>query len=107
MLLNKFQKGNHKGRPIIKIAAIDNGLSFPQQHFGYFRKYCYKWASCPQADQPFSDQTAKQLLPLLDGKCGFNGYAIENLVKQLLKIFKKDTSFTEDIFNQQMQVLRG
>lgn len=56
----------HETYPIVKLAAIDNGLSFPWQHPVDCRSYPYSWATLPQCRIPFSQGLRDHMLRLLN-----------------------------------------
>lgn len=91
----------------IKIAAIDNGVSFPTQHFGTVRKFVYQWVHCPESEVPFDDKLANDTLKHLDGKRGFNGKFIERILSNVRHLFRLDASFDEEVFQNQAKVFRG
>eukprot|EP00117_Sycon_ciliatum_P031659 scpid80085/ scgid6023/ Phosphatidylinositol 4-kinase type 2-beta; Phosphatidylinositol 4-kinase type II-beta len=90
------------GRGSITIAAIDNGLSFPFKHPDSWRAYPYHWAWLPMAKKPFSKATVDHVLPKIS-----DPRFAEDLIDDLLSLFKEDSSFNVLHFNQQMGVLRG
>ncbi|KAJ8365345.1 hypothetical protein SKAU_G00141760 [Synaphobranchus kaupii] len=63
--------------PIIKIAAIDNGLAFPLKHPDSWRAYPFYWAWLAQAKE------------------------------DLYELFKKDPGFDRGQFHKQIAVMRG
>ena len=118
------------GLPILRIAAIDNGLAFPFKHPDSWRTYPFGWAllaaarvtqppfrlsacrlffllsffaqaqHCPQV--PFSAETKAKFLPKL-----IDPDWTENLTKELRRIAQIDLDYNESQFNKQMSVLRG
>eukprot|EP00038_Savillea_parva_P018592 m.24421 g.24421 ORF g.24421 m.24421 type:complete len:446 (+) comp4159_c0_seq1:284-1621(+) len=86
----------------IHIAAIDNGLAFPHKHPDDWRAYPYHWAYLPQAKNPFSQETANLLLPVLS-----DDDRVETLVSRVFDIFSLDKSFSKGTFDRQMAVMRG
>nr|USH46105.1 phosphatidylinositol 4-kinase type 2-beta [Androctonus crassicauda] len=88
--------------PEIKIAAIDNGLSFPFKHPDSWRAYPYYWAWLPNAKVPFSQETRDLILPKISDM-----NFVQELCDDLLELFKTDKGFDEQIFERQMSVMRG
>lgn len=86
----------------VKIAAIDNGLSFPFKHPDSWRAYPYHWAWLSQAKLPFSVETQQHLLPLVS-----NGDFVEEVVDDLRSLFEQDKGFDSHMFERQMGVMRG
>lgn len=86
----------------VRIAAIDNGLSFPYKHPDEWRAYPFHWYSLPWAATPFTDEIKKEFIPKLK-----NSDFIEKLITHLHELFSIDRNFDEHIFNKQMAVLRG
>lgn len=91
-----------KKKPVIKIAAIDNGLAFPFKHPDEWRAYPYYWAWLPYAKIPFS-QEAKDLVYSQLTDMNF----VQELCDDLYQIFSKDGGFSKSLFERQMSVLRG
>lgn len=89
-------------RPMIKIAAIDNGLAFPFKHPDEWRAYPYYWAWLPYAKIPFSQECRKQYYPMLTDM-----NFVQELCDELYVVFSKDGGFDNSIFEKQMSVLRG
>ncbi|XP_053471636.1 phosphatidylinositol 4-kinase type 2-alpha [Ictalurus furcatus] len=88
--------------PIIKIAAIDNGLGFPLKHPDSWRAYPFYWAWLAQAKVPFSLEIKELVLPkLLDPNF------IKDLEEDLYELFKKDPGFDRGQFHKQLSVMRG
>ncbi|KAH0616271.1 hypothetical protein JD844_027266 [Phrynosoma platyrhinos] len=75
--------------PIIKIAAIDNGLAFPFKHPDEWRAYPFHWAWLPQAKVPFSEETVDLILP------------------RISDMNFTDKGFDKTTFENQMSVMRG
>ncbi|KNC48467.1 phosphatidylinositol 4-kinase type 2-alpha [Thecamonas trahens ATCC 50062] len=88
--------------PRVAIAAIDNGLAFPFKHPNGCRTYPYAWASLPQAALPFSDTLAAELEPILHDNMKWDSTAAA-----LRDVFELDTSYDDESFEHQMQVMRG
>lgn len=89
-------------RPIIKVAAIDNGLAFPFKHPDEWRAYPYYWAWLPYAKIPFSQETRQQFYPLLTDM-----NFVQDLCDDLRQVFSNDGGFDKNMFERQMSVLRG
>eukprot|EP01135_Chromosphaera_perkinsii_P010933 Nk52_evm17s2284 gene=Nk52_evmTU17s2284 len=100
---SEYGDGARKSRTgRIKIAAIDNGLSFPFKHPDSWRAYPYHWAWLEQAKIPFSEETCERLLPLVTDQ-----KFTDSLCDDLFKLFKEDKGFDKGLFESQMSVLRG
>ncbi len=84
--------------PRIQVAAIDNGLAFPTQHPNRIRSYPYGWLSNPVADEPFSRDTAMELLPLLTAQ------RTEEMMRGLEARFRLDPDFSPKSFAKQKSV---
>lgn len=89
-------------KPIIRIAAIDNGLAFPFKHPDEWRAYPYYWAWLPYAKIPFSAETKKLVYAELTDM-----NFVQDLCDELYHIFSKDGGFDKNMFERQMSVLRG
>lgn len=88
--------------PLIKIAAIDNGLAFPFKHPDEWRAYPYYWAWLPYAKIPFSQETKDSFYAQLTDM-----NFVHELCDELYQIFSADKGFDKDMFERQMSVLRG
>ncbi|XP_072512903.1 phosphatidylinositol 4-kinase type 2-alpha [Salminus brasiliensis] len=88
--------------PIIKIAAIDNGLAFPLKHPDSWRAYPFYWAWLAQAKVPFSQEIRELVLPKLS-----DPNFIKDLEEDLYELFKKDPGFDRGQFHKQISVMRG
>lgn len=88
--------------PLIKIAAIDNGLAFPFKHPDEWRAYPFYWGWLPQANVPFSEETRNLILPLISDM-----NFVQDLCEDLYELFKIDKGFDRAIFENQMSVMRG
>ncbi|MCJ8748183.1 hypothetical protein PDJAM_G00161890 [Pangasius djambal] len=88
--------------PIIKIAAIDNGLAFPLKHPDSWRAYPFYWAWLAQAKVPFSQEIRELVLPKLS-----DPNFIKDLEEDLYELFKKDPGFDRGQFYKQISVMRG
>ncbi|XP_028599455.2 phosphatidylinositol 4-kinase type 2-beta isoform X3 [Podarcis muralis] len=91
-----------KKEPIIKIAAIDNGLAFPFKHPDEWRAYPFHWAWLPQAKVPFSQETIDLILPRISDM-----NFVQDLCEDLYELFKTDKGFDKATFEKQMSVMRG
>jgi len=99
----RTQPGFTKMRPIVKMAAIDNGLAFPYKHPDNWRSYPYGWSSMePYIHRPFSEALRGHLLKLLE-----NRETWDDLEDQLRMVFRIDVDFREKHFQRQMSVFRG
>ncbi|XP_053314319.1 phosphatidylinositol 4-kinase type 2-beta [Spea bombifrons] len=88
--------------PLIKIAAIDNGLAFPFKHPDEWRAYPFHWAWLPQAKVPFSQETRDLVLPRISDM-----NFVQDLCEDLYELFKADKGFDKATFEKQMSVMRG
>uniref|UniRef100_A0A8C5LZG9 Phosphatidylinositol 4-kinase type 2 n=1 Tax=Leptobrachium leishanense TaxID=445787 RepID=A0A8C5LZG9_9ANUR len=88
--------------PILKIAAIDNGLAFPFKHPDEWRAYPFHWAWLPQAKVPFSQETRDFILPRISDM-----NFVQDLCEDLYELFKSDKGFDKATFEKQMSVMRG
>ncbi|XP_026103605.1 phosphatidylinositol 4-kinase type 2-alpha-like [Carassius auratus] len=88
--------------PIIKLAAIDNGLAFPLKHPDSWRAYPFYWAWLPQAKVAFSQEIRELVLPKLS-----DPNFIKDLEEDLYELFKKDPGFDRGQFKKQISVMRG
>lgn len=88
--------------PIIKLAAIDNGLAFPLKHPDSWRAYPFYWAWLSQAKVPFSCEIKDLVLPKLA-----DPNFIKDLEEDLYELFKKDAGFDRGQFHKQVSVMRG
>ena len=93
-----------ESRPKIRIAAIDNSLSFPHQHPRGWRSYTYGWLFLPVSliGQPFSASTRRHFLPLLSDPKWWS-----ETTQSLRKIFEVDPDFNEGMFARQMAIVKG
>lgn len=89
-------------QPIVKIAAIDHGLSFPWRHPDGIRQYPYSWQDLPQSLIPFSDALRRQLLPILDDPKQW-----EQLCLQFAAIVTGNDPSTITFLPRLLSVLRG
>ncbi|XP_068606734.1 phosphatidylinositol 4-kinase type 2-alpha [Brachionichthys hirsutus] len=88
--------------PVIKLAAIDNGLAFPLKHPDSWRAYPFYWAWLSQAKVPFSQEIRELVLPKLS-----DPNFIKDLEEDLYELFKKDPGFDRGQFHRQVAVMRG
>lgn len=88
--------------PIIKIAAIDNGLAFPLKHPDSWRAYPFYWAWLSQAKVPFSQEIKELILPKIS-----DPNFVKDLEEDLYELFKKDPGFDRGQFHKQIAVMRG
>lgn len=90
-------------KPVVKIAAIDNGLAFPFKHPDNWRIYPYSWSSLKCASEPFSDQTCAEFIPILSDPTAW-----DSIIESLRQLFQADPfEFDERAFQMQMAILRG
>lgn len=118
-----IQPWNQQKKPIVKLAAIDNGLAFPFKHPDEWRACEYLnnfscgtkfnflcllstdpfyWAWLPFAKVPFSDEIKQLILPQLSDM-----NFVEEMVTELYELFKTDKGFDKHLFEKQMAVMRG
>ncbi|XP_059113931.1 phosphatidylinositol 4-kinase type 2-alpha isoform X2 [Peromyscus eremicus] len=88
--------------PVIKVAAIDNGLAFPLKHPDSWRAYPFYWAWLPQAKVPFSQEIKDLILPKIS-----DPNFIKDLEEDLYELFKRDPGFDRGQFHRQIAVMRG
>lgn len=88
--------------PIVRLAAIDNGLAFPLKHPDSWRAYPFYWAWLSQAKVPFSQEVKDLVLPKLN-----DPNFIKDLEEDLYELFKKDPGFDRGQFHKQVSVMRG
>ncbi|XP_018421645.1 PREDICTED: phosphatidylinositol 4-kinase type 2-beta isoform X1 [Nanorana parkeri] len=88
--------------PVIKVAAIDNGLAFPFKHPDEWRAYPFLWVWLPQAKVPFSQETRDLILPRISDM-----NFVQDLCEDLHELFKTDKGFDKATFEKQMSVMRG
>ncbi|KAJ3028195.1 phosphatidyl inositol kinase [Rhizophlyctis rosea] len=89
-------------RPIVQIAAIDNGLAFPYKHPDRWRSYPYGWSVLPIARTPFSRETRTQILHLLTSSEWWR-----ETLDGLERLFRIDKDFSESMWRKQRAVVRG
>lgn len=96
-------KSTKNRKPVVKIAAIDNGLAFPFKHPDNWRTYPYSWQSLKCASEPFSDQTCAEFIPILSDPTSW-----DSIIESLRQLFKADPfEYDERVFEKQMAILRG
>uniref|UniRef100_G1DG31 Phosphatidylinositol 4-kinase type 2 n=1 Tax=Capra hircus TaxID=9925 RepID=G1DG31_CAPHI len=88
--------------PVIKGAAIDNGLAFPLKHPDSWRAHPFYWAWLPQAKIPFSQEIKDLILPKIS-----DPNFVKDLEEDLYELFKKDPGFDRGQFHTQIAVMRG
>ncbi|XP_062071100.1 phosphatidylinositol 4-kinase type 2-alpha isoform X1 [Lepus europaeus] len=88
--------------PVIKVAAIDNGLAFPLKHPDSWRAYPFYWAWLPQAKVPFSQEIKDLILPKIS-----DPNFVKDLEEDLYELFKRDPGFDRGQFHKQIAVMRG
>lgn len=95
---------NGTKKPILKIGAIDSGLSWPWKHPDEWRSYPFGWLFLPVSiiGQPFSDKTRAHFLPLLTSTVWWEECAV--LFRQL---FARDDDFKERMWRKQWAVMKG
>ncbi|SCU83162.1 LADA_0C09912g1_1 [Lachancea dasiensis] len=88
----------------IKLAAIDNALSFPWKHPDEWRSFPYGWLYLPVniLAQPFSETTRKHFLPLLTSTKWW-----EKCYEELAVQFSLDAEFKSRMWRRQWGVLKG
>uniref|UniRef100_A0A5K3FRX6 Phosphatidylinositol 4-kinase type 2 n=2 Tax=Mesocestoides corti TaxID=53468 RepID=A0A5K3FRX6_MESCO len=91
-----------KGIPKVTVVAIDNGLAFPFKHPDEWRAYPFYWAWLPMAKIPFSSEIRDHILPLIT-----DAHFVNDLVRDLYKLFKTDPGFDRRTFEKQIAVMRG
>uniref|UniRef100_A0A6J0SQN0 Phosphatidylinositol 4-kinase type 2 n=1 Tax=Pogona vitticeps TaxID=103695 RepID=A0A6J0SQN0_9SAUR len=101
-LSDKDIQWTNEKEPIIKIAAIDNGLAFPFKHPDEWRAYPFHWAWLPQAKVPFSQETVDLVLPRISDM-----NFVQDLCEDLHELFQTDKGFDKATFENQMSVMRG
>jgi phosphatidylinositol 4-kinase type 2 len=87
--------------PIVKIAAIDNGLAFPWIHPSGMRSYPYSWEDLVCTLRPFSEETRAMLLPKLNDPNVW--HELGNKLRLLMEL---DTTSTPYI-NKQLSIVFG
>lgn len=90
--------------PILKIGAIDSGLSWPWKHPDEWRSYPFGWLFLPVSiiGQPFSEKTRTHFLTLLTSTVWWEESSI--LFRQL---FARDDDFKERMWKKQWAVMKG
>lgn len=96
-------KSTKNRRPVVKIAAIDNGLAFPFKHPDNWRTYPYSWMNLKCAAEPFSDQTCAEFIPIISDPNSW-----DSIIESLRQLFQADPfEYDELLFEKQMAILRG
>lgn len=87
-----------------KLAAIDNGLTFPWKHPDEWRSYPYGWLYLPVniLAQPFSESTRRHFLPLLTSEKWWS-----DSYKEFTALFSRDSDFKIRMWRKQWAVLKG
>ncbi len=86
----------------IFLAAIDNGLAFPYKHPDFIRSYPYGWAYLPIAEIPYLASIKSDILHILDQDIWWRD------TKDILHgLFSIDSDFDDDIFDEQMALMKG
>ena len=88
--------------PVIKIAAIDHGLSFPWRHPGGCRRYPWSWESLPECLLPFSSELRREMLITLDDPRKWH-----ELSAHLCALYAGTDPSTLLYTNRMLSVLRG
>lgn len=93
-----------KKSPVLKIGAIDSGLSWPWKHPDEWRSYPFGWLFLPASliGQPFQEVTRNHFLRILTDKTWWE----ESLVV-FRDLFAKDDDFNEKMFKKQWSVMKG
>ena len=94
--------GGRSPEEAAQVAAIDNGLAFPFKHPDEWRTYPYYWAWLPYASEPFSDRICELVLNKLKDLS-----LVQELVNELLILFKYDKGFDRSLFDKQASIVRG
>jgi len=91
-------------KPLLKIGAIDSGLSWPWKHPDEWRSYPFGWLFLPVSiiGQPFSENTRNHFLPLLTSTVWWEESSV--LFRQL---FSRDDDFKERMWKKQWAVMKG
>ena len=87
---------------LVKIVAIDHGLSFPYRHPSQCRSFPYSWAKMPYAKVPFMEEI-RSLFQTKISNLTFSG----ELEQQLQIIFEASPHFRKELFQKQMEIVRG
>ncbi|SCU77655.1 LAFA_0A02740g1_1 [Lachancea sp. 'fantastica'] len=88
----------------VKLAAIDNALTFPWKHPDEWRSFPYGWLYLPVTilAQPFSERTRRHFLPLLTSTTWW-----EKCFMELSAQFGRDQEFKDRMWKKQWSVLKG
>lgn len=84
-----IQAFSPKKQPMVKIAAIDNGLAFPFKHPDEWRAYPYYWSWLPQAKIAFSQEIKELILPQLSDM-----NFVQELCEELYDLFRVSSTST-------------
>lgn len=98
---NEIYDGDGK-KPIVQIAAIDNGLAFPHKHPDQWRSYPYGWAFLPASRVDFCIETRLHILHMLTSSSWWR-----ETEEGLERLFQLDKDFSSRMFKKQISVLRG
>ncbi|ODV96219.1 hypothetical protein PACTADRAFT_49604 [Pachysolen tannophilus NRRL Y-2460] len=103
-LCHDTASGNYKKKPIVKIGAIDSGLSWPWKHPDEWRSFPFGWLFLPISiiGQPFTEKTRRHYLPLLTSTAWWEESSI--LFREM---FSRDTEFKERMWRKQWAVMKG
>ena len=101
-MVKLIKLSNNKWR--LKLAAIDNGLSFPWKHPDEWRLYPYGWLYLPLQllAKPFSEQMRSHFLPILTSTNWW-----EESYQEFLALFSRDQDFNVRMWKKQWAVLKG
>ncbi|AGO13234.1 AaceriAFR087Wp [[Ashbya] aceris (nom. inval.)] len=88
----------------LRLAAIDNGLSFPWKHPDEWRSYPYGWLYLPLdiINQPFTRETREHFLPILRSVGWW-----ETSYLEFHALFSRDAEFKERMWKKQWAVVKG
>ncbi|XP_063901192.1 phosphatidylinositol 4-kinase type 2-beta-like [Zophobas morio] len=94
---NNNNNTNTKACQFVRIAAIDNGLSFPYKHPDPFH-----WVWLSYAKTPYTETIISKILPLIK-----NNNVIKTMQNELLELFCQEKAFTLQGFIKQMSIMHG
>lgn len=88
----------------MRIGAIDSSLSFPHSHPKGMREYPFGWLWLPHdmVGHPFSQELRQNLLPRLLDPLWWH-----EVTESLHALFATDPAFNEQVFHDQMSVMKG
>lgn len=91
-------------KPVLKIGAIDSGLSFPWKHPDEWRSFPFGWLYLPLSiiGHPFSQSTRDHFIPLLTSVGWW-----EDVSSALCDVFSKDKEFKMKMWKKQLAILKG